>query len=235
MRERVFADPAAKQALEATPASDDPRGVEAAHRRRRGPYVVHVVPLLIESRRLPRAGSTACWWSTAPRRRSSPGCARAAGLPRTRCARIIAHPGRRAQARLAAADDVIDNARLASTHCANRSPPCIKNTYNSRDRDHLRISRSTSASARCCAWRTCSSARAISSRAASRTITTWRCSRCSRSWRSPGRADLKSDLLQELERQKQVLLSFRNNPDIAEDALSSVMRDIEQAARRCSR
>ena len=45
-----------------------------------------------------------------------------------------------------------------------------------------------------------------------------------------GRADLKSDLLQELERQKQVLLSFRNNPDIAEDALSSVVRDIEQAA-----
>jgi cell division protein ZapD len=43
------------------------------------------------------------------------------------------------------------------------------------------------------------------------------------------RADLKSDLLQELERQKQVLLSFKNNPDIAEDALSSVLRDIEQA------
>jgi cell division protein ZapD len=44
------------------------------------------------------------------------------------------------------------------------------------------------------------------------------------------RADLKSDLLQELERQKQVLLSFRNNPDIAEEALSGVLRDIEQAA-----
>jgi len=44
------------------------------------------------------------------------------------------------------------------------------------------------------------------------------------------RADLKSDLLQELERQKQVLLSFKNKPDIAEDALSSVLRDIEQAA-----
>ncbi|HEY5900677.1 MAG TPA: cell division protein ZapD [Burkholderiales bacterium] len=44
------------------------------------------------------------------------------------------------------------------------------------------------------------------------------------------RADLKSDLLQELERQKQVLLSFRNNPEIAEDALSSVLRDIEQAS-----
>ena len=44
------------------------------------------------------------------------------------------------------------------------------------------------------------------------------------------RADLKSDLLQELERQKQALLTFRNNPDIAEDALASVLRDIEQAA-----
>ncbi|HEX5768985.1 MAG TPA: cell division protein ZapD [Burkholderiales bacterium] len=46
-----------------------------------------------------------------------------------------------------------------------------------------------------------------------------------------GRADLKSDLLQELERQKQVLLSFRNNPDIAERALASVLRDIEQASQ----
>jgi cell division protein ZapD len=46
-----------------------------------------------------------------------------------------------------------------------------------------------------------------------------------------GRADLKSDLLQELERQKQVLLSFRNNPEIAEEALASVVRDIEQAAQ----
>ncbi len=45
-----------------------------------------------------------------------------------------------------------------------------------------------------------------------------------------GRADLKSDLLQELERQKQVLLSFRNNPDISEDALNGVLRDIEQAS-----
>jgi len=45
------------------------------------------------------------------------------------------------------------------------------------------------------------------------------------------RADLKSDLLQELERQKQVLLAFKNNPDIQEEALSSVLRDIEQAAQ----
>lgn len=44
------------------------------------------------------------------------------------------------------------------------------------------------------------------------------------------RADLKSDLLQELERQKQVLLSFRNNPEIEQDALIGVLRDIEQAS-----
>jgi cell division protein ZapD len=44
------------------------------------------------------------------------------------------------------------------------------------------------------------------------------------------RADLKSDLLQELERQKQVLLSFRNNPEIAEERLSGVLKDIEQAS-----
>lgn len=44
------------------------------------------------------------------------------------------------------------------------------------------------------------------------------------------RADLKSDLLQELERQKQVLVSFRNNPDISEDALSGVLKDMEQSA-----
>ncbi|MSQ52817.1 MAG: cell division protein ZapD [Betaproteobacteria bacterium] len=45
-----------------------------------------------------------------------------------------------------------------------------------------------------------------------------------------GRADLKSDLLQELERQKQVLSSFRGNPEIAEDALNHVLADIEQCS-----
>ena len=44
------------------------------------------------------------------------------------------------------------------------------------------------------------------------------------------RADLKSDLLQELERQKQVLRAFRNNPDISEDALNQVLGDMEQAS-----
>jgi cell division protein ZapD len=45
-----------------------------------------------------------------------------------------------------------------------------------------------------------------------------------------GRADLKSDLLQELERQKQVLLAFRNNPEIAEDVLDRAISDIEHAS-----
>jgi cell division protein ZapD len=44
-----------------------------------------------------------------------------------------------------------------------------------------------------------------------------------------GRADLKSDLLQELERQKQVLFSFKGNPAVAQDALSQVVADVEHA------
>jgi len=45
-----------------------------------------------------------------------------------------------------------------------------------------------------------------------------------------GRADLKSDLIQELERQKQVLVSFRDNPEISPEALEGVLRDIEQVS-----
>ncbi len=45
-----------------------------------------------------------------------------------------------------------------------------------------------------------------------------------------GRADLKFDLMQELERQRQILLGFRNNPDISEDALAGALYEIEQAA-----
>lgn len=45
-----------------------------------------------------------------------------------------------------------------------------------------------------------------------------------------GRADLKFDLVQELERQRQILLSFRNNPQISEDALAGALYEIEQAS-----
>ena len=45
-----------------------------------------------------------------------------------------------------------------------------------------------------------------------------------------GRADLKMDLIQELERQRQTLLVFRNNPEISEEALSGALYEIEQAS-----
>ncbi|MCE1184533.1 MAG: cell division protein ZapD [Rhodocyclales bacterium] len=44
------------------------------------------------------------------------------------------------------------------------------------------------------------------------------------------RADLKVDLVQELERQRQILVSFRNNPQISEDALAGALYEIEQAS-----
>jgi len=44
------------------------------------------------------------------------------------------------------------------------------------------------------------------------------------------RADLKMDLIQELERQRQSLLAFRNNPDISEQALSGALYEIEQSS-----
>ena len=42
------------------------------------------------------------------------------------------------------------------------------------------------------------------------------------------RADLKTDLLQELERQKQVLGPLRSNPEIDREALTKLLNDIEQ-------
>jgi cell division protein ZapD len=44
------------------------------------------------------------------------------------------------------------------------------------------------------------------------------------------RADLKSDLLQELERQRQTLLGFRNNPEVSVEALEHVLAQIDQAS-----
>ncbi|WP_028452739.1 cell division protein ZapD [Chitinilyticum aquatile] len=41
------------------------------------------------------------------------------------------------------------------------------------------------------------------------------------------RADLKSDLIQELDRQRQALAALRNNPQISEEALERVLGDIE--------
>ena len=45
-----------------------------------------------------------------------------------------------------------------------------------------------------------------------------------------GRSDLKSDLLQELERQKQTLESLRHNEAVSQAALDDVLRDIDKAS-----
>lgn len=44
------------------------------------------------------------------------------------------------------------------------------------------------------------------------------------------RADLKADLLQELERQKRTLLSLHGNPEVSEDALTAVLGKVERCA-----
>jgi cell division protein ZapD len=44
-----------------------------------------------------------------------------------------------------------------------------------------------------------------------------------------GRADLKSDLLQELDRQRAVLAAYRSSADIDQNALAGVLQDIELA------
>ena len=44
------------------------------------------------------------------------------------------------------------------------------------------------------------------------------------------RADLKSDLLQELERQKQSLEELRGNPEISAPALDDILRQIDRSA-----
>ncbi|MBI1890017.1 MAG: cell division protein ZapD [Burkholderiales bacterium] len=43
-----------------------------------------------------------------------------------------------------------------------------------------------------------------------------------------GRADLKSDLLQELERQKQTLLGFKSNPNVQAEMLDAILYDVDR-------
>lgn len=45
-----------------------------------------------------------------------------------------------------------------------------------------------------------------------------------------GRADLKSDLLQELERQKQTLLGFKSNPNVQPDRLNAILSDVDRSS-----
>jgi len=47
-----------------------------------------------------------------------------------------------------------------------------------------------------------------------------------------GRADLKSDLLQELERQKQSLEALRDNPEISQEALDAILWEIDRTSSK---
>ena len=107
MRKRVFSDPAAKRALESLL---HPMIREESQRRiasAPGPYVVHVVPLLIESpdyrRRVDRVLVVDCPEAVQVERVRG-----RSGLAEAEVRSIIAQQAARA-ARPAAADDVIDN------------------------------------------------------------------------------------------------------------------------------
>jgi dephospho-CoA kinase len=107
MRERVFADPAAKQALEGLLhpmiREESQRRIAAAA----GPYVIHVVPLLIESpdyrRRVDRVLVV-----DAPEEAQLARVRSRSGLPEAQVRAIMRSQAARAT-RLAAADDVLDN------------------------------------------------------------------------------------------------------------------------------
>jgi cell division protein ZapD len=45
-----------------------------------------------------------------------------------------------------------------------------------------------------------------------------------------GRADLKSDLLQEMERQKQALLGFKSNPNVQPERLDEILDEVDRAS-----
>ncbi len=49
-----------------------------------------------------------------------------------------------------------------------------------------------------------------------------------------GRADLKSDLLQELERQKTCLLGYRTNPNVEAEALDAILAELDQVSSALS-
>ena len=106
MRARVFADPAAKKALEALlhpMIRDESRRLIAGAR---GPYVIHVVPLLVESPDY-RSRVDRVLVIDAPEELQVERV-RSRGLSEAEVRAIVATQATRAQ-RLAAADDVIEN------------------------------------------------------------------------------------------------------------------------------
>lgn len=122
MRRRVFADPAAKQALERLLHPM----IRAESKRRiadaRGPYVVHVVPLLVESADYRRRVDRVLVVDAPEETQVARVCARSR-LDAAEVQAIMRTQASRAE-RLAAADDVLDNggtwealrAQVASLH-----------------------------------------------------------------------------------------------------------------------
>jgi dephospho-CoA kinase len=111
MRKMAFADPAARKKLEAVLhpmiRAESARRIAAAFRSTAGPYVVHVVPLLIESpgyrSRVDRVLVVDCPEETQVRRVQA-----RSGLSEEEVHAVLRAQVSRAE-RLAAADDVIDN------------------------------------------------------------------------------------------------------------------------------
>jgi len=107
MREHIFSDPAAKKKLEALLhpmiRAESERRIAAAA----GPYVVHVVPLLVESGN-PRRGVDRVLVVDAPAQAQLARVRVRSALRADEVSAIIAAQAGRAE-RLAAADDVIDN------------------------------------------------------------------------------------------------------------------------------
>jgi dephospho-CoA kinase len=112
MRDHVFADPAAKRALESLLhpliREESARRIAAAEREKSGPYVLHVVPLLIESpdyrRRVDRVLVV-----DIPEEAQVERVRLRSGLSESEVRAIMRTQVSRAERR-AAADDIIDNA-----------------------------------------------------------------------------------------------------------------------------
>jgi dephospho-CoA kinase len=108
MRSRVFADPAAKQALEGLLHPMIRDEVQRQTAAAQGPYVLQVVPLLVESGDY-RERVARVLVVDAPEEAQVQRVMARSRLPEREVRSIMAHQVPRA-ARLAAADDVIDNA-----------------------------------------------------------------------------------------------------------------------------
>jgi dephospho-CoA kinase len=112
MREHVFADPAAKRALESLLhpliREESARRIAAAEREKSAPYVVHVVPLLVESPDYRRRVDRVLVIDT-PEELQLERVRRRSRLSASEVRAIMRSQVSRAE-RLAAADDVVDNA-----------------------------------------------------------------------------------------------------------------------------